>query len=81
MTRTVRNVEIAGHRTSFRLETPFWEALTVCARQRGMSLDALVSNVVREHRGAKATMSSTVRVFAIKYFHDLAEGGPRHGTV
>ncbi len=80
MTRITRNVLIFGHRTSFRLEAPFWEALTICARESGVALDDLISNVVRDHRGNRATMSSAIRVFAIKHFHDLAQGGPRHGT-
>ena len=79
MVRITRNILIFGRRTSFRLEPVFWDALGICARQSGVPLDDLLSKVVRDHRGT-ATMASAIRVFAINYFHDLAERGPRHGT-
>jgi predicted DNA-binding ribbon-helix-helix protein len=73
MTARVQNFEIAGKRTSLRLEQPFWEALKFCARRRGVSLDELVASVIREGQG-RATMASTLRVFMIEYFHALANG-------
>jgi predicted DNA-binding ribbon-helix-helix protein len=80
MPRITRNIEVSGQRTSFRLEPAFWEALIMCARERGISLDALISNVVRENSDAHATMASAIRVFAISHFHHLAQGAPNHGT-
>ncbi len=80
MNRITRNIEIAGKRTSFRLEASFWEALTICARQKGIPLGALVSDIVGKHPENQATMSSMVRVFLITHFHNLAEKGTSHGT-
>ena len=75
MTRTVRNVEIAGHRTSFRLEEPFWEAATRCARDRGMTIGQLFTDVVEECRDHQATMSSMVRTYLICHFRERAMSG------
>jgi len=72
MKRTVRNIEVAGRRTSFRLEDTFWEGMRRCARDRGVSIDELIDQVVALHRGSKATMTSAVRVFLIRHFQELA---------
>lgn len=74
MNRSVRNIEIDGHRTSFRLEDIFWEGVQRCARDKEVSVDELISQVVEQHRGASATMTSAVRVFLISYFQKLAVG-------
>lgn len=58
-----RSVSIAGHRTSVSLETPFWEALGALARERGLSLQALVAAIDRE-RG-RANLSSAIRVHVL----------------
>mgnify|MGYP003959200635 CR=1 FL=1 len=72
MTRTVRNIDIAGHRTSFRLEQPFWEAMGRCAKARGLTINQLATEVVHQYRGEKSTMASAIRVFLIGYFQELA---------
>lgn len=73
MPRTVRNIDIAGHRTSFRLEQPFWEAMMRCAKARGVTINELATEVVGQHRGEGATMASAIRVFLIQYFQRLAD--------
>jgi predicted DNA-binding ribbon-helix-helix protein len=55
---------IAGHRTSISLERAFWEALQKIARERQVSIAALVSSVDAE-RG-EANLSSALRVFVLK---------------
>jgi len=55
---------IAGHRTSISLERAFWEALQDIARERQMSIAALVASVDAE-RG-NANLSSSLRVFVLK---------------
>jgi predicted DNA-binding ribbon-helix-helix protein len=80
MNRTTRNILIFGKRTSFRLETPFWDALMICAREQQVALDDLVSNIVGDNRGSGSTMASILRVFLIQHFHEMAEGGRRHGA-
>jgi predicted DNA-binding ribbon-helix-helix protein len=55
---------IAGHRTSISLERAFWEALQAIARQRQVSIAALVASLDAD-RG-EANLSSAVRVFVLK---------------
>lgn len=80
MTRSIRNVEIAGHRTSFKLERPFWDAVDKCARQRGLSVNQLITHAVRHHREPEATMSSAVRMFVLEHFRDRVVKGPAKGS-
>jgi predicted DNA-binding ribbon-helix-helix protein len=67
-----RSVTIRGHRTSFSLEQPFFEALTEIASRRGMSLAALVAEVDGA-RPSGANLSSALRVFVL----EAARGGAR----
>jgi predicted DNA-binding ribbon-helix-helix protein len=55
---------IAGHRTSISLERAFWEALQKIARERQVSIAALVASVDAERR--EANLSSALRVFVLK---------------
>jgi predicted DNA-binding ribbon-helix-helix protein len=72
MARSVRNIDIASHRTSFRLEQQFWDGMTHCAKERGMTIHELATEVVSQHRGSEATMTSAIRVFLIGYFQNFA---------
>jgi predicted DNA-binding ribbon-helix-helix protein len=55
-----RSVAIAGHRTSFSLEEPYWRDLAEVARRRSVSLSALVAQVDQGRRG---NLSSALRLF------------------
>lgn len=59
-----RSVAISGHRTSVSLEGPFWEALGRIAASRGLSVQALVTQVDAE-RGAQ-NLSSALRVYVLE---------------
>jgi predicted DNA-binding ribbon-helix-helix protein len=63
---------IAGHRTSISLERAFWEALQKIARERQVSIAALVASVDAE-RG-EANLSSALRVFVLS----VAAESPAH---
>lgn len=60
-----RSVTIRGHRTSFSLEAPFFEALTEIATRRGIALAALVAEVDGA-RPKGANLSSALRVFVLE---------------
>jgi predicted DNA-binding ribbon-helix-helix protein len=60
-----RSVTIRGHRTSFSLEQPFFEALALVAAQRGISVAALVAEVDGS-RPQGANLSSALRVFVLE---------------
>ena len=59
---TKRSVVVAGHRTSVSVERPFWDALAEIARQRNVSLNALIEEIDRERRG---NLSAAIRVFVL----------------
>lgn len=62
-----RSLDIAGHRTSVSLESPFWEALAEIAAARQQSLAALVAGIDRE-RDPATNLSSAIRVFVLGHF-------------
>jgi predicted DNA-binding ribbon-helix-helix protein len=68
-----RSVTIKGHRTSFSLEQPFFDALTAIAARRGLSLAALVAEI-DGNRPKGANLSSALRVHVLEY---VAGRGPR----
>jgi predicted DNA-binding ribbon-helix-helix protein len=61
---------IAGHRTSISLERAFWDALQSIARERQISIAALVAAVDAERR--EANLSSALRVFVLRVVAEAA---------
>lgn len=57
-----RSVAIAGHRTSVSIENAFWTELQRIARQRGVSIGALITRIDRERTG---NLSGALRVFVL----------------
>lgn len=64
-----RSVLIAGHRTSVSLENAFWRSLRSIARDRDMSMAALITGIDRTRSG---NLSSAIRVFVLA---ELSAGG------
>jgi predicted DNA-binding ribbon-helix-helix protein len=60
-----RSITIEGHRTSITLEDAFWRELTVLARDRQLSLNALVAEVDRR-KGGPGNLSSALRVHVLE---------------
>jgi len=60
-----RSVTIRGHRTSFSLEQPFFDAVAAIAAKRNMPLAALVAEV-DANRPRGANLSSALRVFVLE---------------
>ena len=58
-----RSVLIAGHASSVSLEDEFWEMLKRLAAARGMSLNALISEIDTTRKGRN--LSSALRVFVL----------------
>jgi predicted DNA-binding ribbon-helix-helix protein len=59
-----RSVLIAGHATSVSLESEFWEALREIAGARGLSLNALISEIDSTRSGRN--LSSALRVHVLR---------------
>lgn len=66
-----RSLSIAGHPTSLALEPEFWDVLERIARERGLSLSALVAEV-DESRDVP-NLTSALRVAALQW--SLASNG------
>lgn len=59
-----RSITIDGHRTSISLEDAFWNELAAVALERGLSLNALVSEI--DHaRGTTGNLSSALRLHVL----------------
>lgn len=66
MSATVkRSVAIRGHRTSFSLEQPFLDELTEAARERAVSLAALVGEIDAA-RPRDTNLSSALRLYVLE---------------
>jgi predicted DNA-binding ribbon-helix-helix protein len=61
---------IAGHSTSVSLEAAFWDALREWAREREISVAALVAEV--DASRGEANLSSALRVRLLDYFRGRA---------
>ena len=73
-----RNVTIAGHRTSIRLEPEMWDAMEEVCRAKGLSVHDFCSQVDQDRRASSLT--AAVRVALLGHFRaasrDLAPGRP-----
>jgi predicted DNA-binding ribbon-helix-helix protein len=61
-----RSVAIRGHRTSFSVEDPFYEALEEMARERGLPFAALIAHVDAA-RPRDSNLSSALRVAVLEW--------------
>jgi predicted DNA-binding ribbon-helix-helix protein len=64
-----RSITIHGHQTSISLEDEFWEELASIAKQRKLSLNALVTEVDKTRdtqKNGSGNLSSTLRVYVLK---------------
>jgi predicted DNA-binding ribbon-helix-helix protein len=65
-----RNVRVAGHRTSVRLEPAMWEALRrICEREHS-SIHDLVTAVAE--RQPASSLTAAIRVYLLIYFQAAA---------
>ena len=60
------SVTIRGHRTSISLEAGFWTDLGEIALERGISRNALITEI-DEARNVKSGLASAVRVFVLEW--------------
>ncbi|MGB1077773.1 MAG: ribbon-helix-helix domain-containing protein [Bdellovibrionales bacterium] len=58
-----RSVNLNGHATSVTMEEPFWDCLKDIAKNRKMSLNALIAEVDETCEG---NLSSALRVYVLK---------------
>ncbi len=66
-----RNIKIAGHRTSIRLEPDMWSAFLEISVRESRSLDNLAT-LVHERKRHDASLTAAIRVFILAYFRAAA---------
>jgi predicted DNA-binding ribbon-helix-helix protein len=66
----IRNVVVAGHRTSVRLEPMMWEALRDIARQRDKSLHEIVTEI--DHDRTASSLTAAIRVYIVAFYRSAA---------
>jgi predicted DNA-binding ribbon-helix-helix protein len=65
-----RSILLAGHKTSVSLEEQFWNALKEIAREKGMSVSALVLRV--DSAREIGNLSSALRTFVLEHYRNRA---------
>ena len=65
-----RSILLAGHKTSVSLEEQFWSALKEIAREKGISVSALVLRV--DSSRERGNLSSALRTFVLEHFRSRA---------
>ncbi len=58
-----RSVIVTGHRTSVSVEAAFWDELAAIAKRRGLSINALVSEI---DRGREVSLSAAIRLYVLE---------------
>lgn len=66
----IRNVVVAGHRTSVRLEPVMWEALHDIADAEQIGLNELVTAIDRRRNGLNLT--AAIRVYIVDFYRSGA---------
>ncbi len=66
-----RSVLIKGHRTSISLEPEFWNELQRLARERGLSINMLVSEIDDRR---DTNLSSALRLYVLKMLQEEVAG-------
>jgi len=63
-----RSIVIAGHKTSVSLEDEFWDSLKDIAKERGMTLGALIAAIDADRQ--HSNLSSAIRLFVLGVYRD-----------
>jgi predicted DNA-binding ribbon-helix-helix protein len=64
----IRNVVVAGHRTSVRLETVMWESLRDIAQRLDIGVNDLVTEIDGRRNGLGLT--AAIRVYIVDFYRN-----------
>ena len=78
-TLAIRNVVVAGHRSSVRLEPLMWDSLRDIARRRGVGLNELVTQI--DERREASSLTAAIRVYIVDFYRSAAGIGARPDEV
>jgi len=62
----IRNIVVAGHRTSVRLEPAMWEALREIARDHEVAVNDLVTEIDR--RRTRSNLTAAIRGYIVDFY-------------
>ena len=62
-----RSLTLNGHKTSVTLEDRFWRAVRTIAKNKNISVSALVAEI-DSHRDLNSSLASTIRDFVLRYY-------------
>ena len=65
-----RNVTVAGHRTSIRLEPAMWDALHQICEREHKPCNQLVTEIDRQR--VESSLTAAIRVYLLRYFSAAA---------
>jgi predicted DNA-binding ribbon-helix-helix protein len=71
----IRNIVVAGRRTSVRLEPVMWEALLEIARQQETNVNQLVTEIDRQRNSSSLT--AAIRVYIVDFYRSAASQAER----
>jgi predicted DNA-binding ribbon-helix-helix protein len=72
-----RSIVVGSHKTSISLEDIFWTSLKQIARERAMTVSAIIGVLDASHE--RGNLSSTIRVFVLEHYQNRAENPQRDG--
>jgi predicted DNA-binding ribbon-helix-helix protein len=68
----IRNVVVAGHRTSVRLESVMWDSLRDIAQRLGIGVNELVTEIDGRRDGLGLT--AAIRVYIVDFYRSALSG-------
>src|ERR1700726_4944410 len=71
----IRNIVVAGHRTSVRLEPVMWEALLEIVRLQQTNVNQLVTDIDRQRHSSSLT--AAIRVYIVDFYRSAASHAER----
>ena len=71
----IRNVVVAGHRTSVRLEGVMWDSLHDIARRLGVGVNDLVTEIDGRRDGGLG-LTAAIRVYIVDFYRNALKGEP-----
>jgi predicted DNA-binding ribbon-helix-helix protein len=75
----IRNIVVAGRRTSVRLEPLMWEALREIAGRRGIGLNALITEIAQAREASSLT--AAIRVYIVDFYRSAAAGAAQRSAL
>jgi predicted DNA-binding ribbon-helix-helix protein len=71
----IRNVIVAGRRTSVRLEPMMWDALHDIARRMGVPIHDVVTQI--DHHRTASSLTAAIRVYIVDFYRRAARLAPQ----